>query len=254
MFELKIQDIQKGFWFKGTKKIAFRLNPSSPLEQIPVAQLLKNYIPYLTPLLPQKLDTKNLNIKNLRGRPFESFPEIAFIPESSSNIREEEIFFSKGKVLNPNVDTNKESTTDEKESVFTFSLRSNFQEYTPSGHVSHNLKPLTTGSIKFLEKYITPLALAEWLPLELDCFRFGVEQYKKKFLGSMAGLVPMINNRFYIEVNKNEIFVLIEQADQKRKNKIPLQEHLAVSGLEKALDTSLKFKDLTKAIKKEINQ
>lgn len=241
MFDLKIQDIKKSFWLKATNKIAFCIRPTSPLDSIPVSLFLKTYIHHLDSFLPKKLQ-----VDNLRGRPFESFPETSLIPASNKDIREEEIFFSEGRVLEPNDSENRE-----KDSSFTFSLRSNFNEYTPTGNISHNVEPLSTGKVHFLEKHITPNALVRWLPLELDCFRFGIEQYKKKFLGSMAGLVPTINSRFYIEVSEKEIFVLVEQSDQKRKKFIPLQNHAAVVGLEETLSKTMQFSNLREKINEQ---
>jgi hypothetical protein len=244
MFRFDLQHVERSRWRGVTTKIVFSIKPESPLDVIPVSKFLKTYLHEVDALLPKKLESKDL-----RGRPFESFPETQTALQEYSEDRDEELFFSGGTVLDP------ENPDDEdKGSRFTFSLKTHFKEYTPGAAVIHDVRPESSGPISLVDEDLSPQALCQWLPLKLERFRFGIEQYKKQFLGSMIGLVPTIDIRFYLEVSEREVFVLCEQESQPRGKVIPLGEHSALRGLEYALRDSMQYTNLRQTIIGALNK
>lgn len=191
---LEILESQKKLFRKTPYKIVFRLK----YEELSARQIKD----LLLALLDSLELHENQKLKNLRGRPPESFSS------ASVNLAKngEEIVNIYGKATLLDSDLAED---------FCYSLSTFFSEYTNDGKIVHSLRGKALGALNEFGHIMNISKVCNWMPLSIEGFRFGAESYSRLFLGSMLGAVASIDSRFYIEVNKETAWILLEKIGPK---------------------------------------
>ena len=225
---------QSNFEILESHKKLFRKNPYKIVFRLNFNAVSSRQIKDLLFLFTSSLGLQNKQtIRNLRGRPIESFPS------NTKNLSKsgEEIVSIYGNAGIEDSDQNND---------FCYSLATFFSEYSNQGEVIHSLKNKAFGVLTDFEQALSISKVCSWIPLRIDGFRFGAEHYEQFFLGSMLGAVPSVESRFYIEVDKLTAWVLIERNGSK---------DIFSSTVLKKLDTGLEeteiFKGLLATLRKQ---
>lgn len=206
--------------------------PPAPESELPTAALTSAFINHLSGTLHEvfEVDSRGgirepLVVDDIRGRPRESFAGSPAAPAEG----EEEIFFSSGVVdteapsdgsaktstrhVVPNAAAllDPESEIEIEETPFTLRLLSKFHTFKGRSSIQHRLRLESSGAInEFVGKM--PLdQILQQIPVHVEQIRLGFETFKPRF-GSMIGLSPVIQNRFYLEIS-NERMKLHAQKD-----------------------------------------
>ncbi len=178
---------------------------------------------------------------NLRGRPVETFQhdEIHKLGQG-----EEEVFFISGVCFST------DQTDDEKQESLPFSLqvKSRFAKFSNSSDICYEIVSIPHGPITSLYPEVLHLKLSQLVPFRIDIVRIGVEVFRKKFLGSIFGRLPVIKKRFYLSAYRSSIELILEEEDLSSKIKIPFSEEEIPQSLDRALDKAGIYRDLLQTI------
>ncbi len=228
---------------------------------IPVADVIEKLFVFAPHLLPEieeleivqkdgkGSETKILPLKNMRGRPAETFGSgVSEIQQSKTG--REELFYSDGFLLTPpqRLAQHPDDVSELDREPFHFALHSEFHEYSSSGNAVHKLVPSGSGLLDPAVAHLGVRNISQLLPVHLQKVRFGLEWYKKKFFGNFLGQVPAVQSRLYVEVSERHIWVMSEEEGLRNKADLPLAE----TSIFQALDHSLSELGLHGALSEEI--
>ena len=144
-------------------------------------------------------------LKNLRGRPAETFPSSS--PENPLHERErrvEELAYAEGTLALTGHSEQEEEH--EKESPFRFLVLSRFDHFDNHGGIIHHTILEKTPR---LEELSSIAAIPRLDYLHLHQFRLGLELYRSRFLGSVFGVVPVVFARFFWEMSESRLYLLL---------------------------------------------
>ena len=151
-------------------------------------------------------------IEDLKGRD----PELLIDPSISTNLRPRgfELIFMAGKRFSMMGDDPQTAVVQEDEN-FSFSVLTPFSSFEGSRHIKHSMDISRVG----LPDWILAHEIARAFPLDIDCFRIGLDLFEPKF-GSILGITPTVTQTLLIDADSTSCNLKI-MSDTKDRDMLP---------------------------------
>jgi len=242
--ELHIKQ-KKSLLYKGyCTKIEATIKSKSEL-QIPVSRLFERIISLAPNLLLylRNAEVRNENgelvylVEDIRGRPRESFTKEKLVADS--NKRTEEFFYSSGVVFQPPASlANYPDKIENLEQIpFSVEVNSSFDSFSGNKHILHRLTTKRSEMLRSVMGEFDLHMVPKFIPAEVHRIRLGMEYFRERFWGGLAGLMPVsVQNRFFLELDRSAVYLLIEQESGGKRGELPELDGNLLGALDRALD------------------
>lgn len=234
------------------------------LPRISVAKFLDSLLSHAPEVVPlseaefYQEDGRTLClIEDKRGRPKESFQlSDPSYKQREEEEREEELFSSDGVILEPpaNLEDYPPQVAALNEIPFSYRVTTRFHRFTNRGHIIHQIIPSGSAAIREIVPQLSLKTIARLFPARLNRVRLGYESYERRFWGSMLGLIPRINSRFYLEVTASRIFLFAEAQGKQNKGLLPFEETGLISAIEQTLEENNLYHGFVSELRKKSQQ
>lgn len=248
---------QRNWLFSGYNiSVSCRLVPLAEEEQIPVSAFLEHLLDQSPPLIPHLSSLTNIElegkkhyiIQDLRGRPGETFADSGIKLSALEDAREEELFYVSGTVFLPLPREKDETEEVVQELPFFYRLTTRFYAYEGSRHILHVIEPSISNGLNHLLDGLSPENLTRSLSLDLSIARIGLEIYCSRSLGWVFGTGPVIQQRQFLEISRNNIQLLLEEERLKGKFGVPAEHSNMLRSIDKTLAETRLFDGLSLSI------
>lgn len=229
----------------GTRIDATFRRSSSTERDVPVAKLFSLLLQYAPNLLMhlKQAEVRNEDneviyvLRDLRGRPAENFKGTR-----GTKLKEdvaEELFFSSGVLYQPpaNLEDYPEDIQQLSQQPFSVEVNSAFHSFTAENQIQHSMRKNQSEILdRSLGEFDLEL-LAKLFPAELHELRIGIEYFKERKTTMLAGILPpSVKTRFFLELHKDEIHVLLEDESGGARGTLPKFEGNFLGAVDRALD------------------
>ena len=192
-----------------------------------ILRVICENVPELLHLLPESLlsclSGGELKLKNIRGRPPETFAN-GWIGQTQDqeNIKEE-LLFIQFRLLAQDDETDPTLERVEREgvgdSLFELRIETQFHGFSDNDEIIHKVVPRAINDLDpdLLESIakIKLSSLPQNAVFSVEKSRLGLELFSRKFLGSWFGSGPSVSQRLYIELDKDQFKLFFEYPHQK---------------------------------------
>ena len=202
-------------------------------SDLPVAAFLEQLCSAAPNVLPEiDLQSDGAVLEDLRGRPPENFT-------SRDRPPDEEIFFTDGVLFD--LDETEEATTFNELIPlvpFTLKIGSRFESFRGSSHIVHKVVRSGTPILDELRPATSLRLLSRLFPARLDRVRLGLENYTPKSGGSFFGTVPTVNDRLYLDLDRQRLSLRASCEYRGKETRLPFAERGLIALLDRALSAS----------------
>jgi len=228
---LDVRKRSSWFWTKQSLEITAEF---SPLESFPCMSLVERMFRIEPNFIPEiAFRPKGSRLTDLRGRPRESFNTNE---RDDGNPHDEELFYARG-VLFDVEEFNSPVTGDSAELPeipFTYRISTHFESFVDGAHIEH--KTLQNAS-PILDDVLSGLSgsfFSRLFPARIEKLRLGMEAYEPKLSGSIFGMMPVIQDRLYLEFSPSRI-QLRASSEGRRERRLPFADRQLLDTFGRAL-------------------
>jgi hypothetical protein len=166
-------------------------------------------------------------IDDLKGRD----PEVLIDSSISARLKPQgfELIFISGKRFTIMGD-DPQTALVQPDQNFTLSVLTPFDSFEGSRHIRHKIETVRVE----LPGWMLPIEAVRAFPLEIDCFRIGLDLFEPKF-GSILGVTPTVTETLLIEADQ-QVCKLKISADMKNRGQLPLTKNQRLEKLDRVFN------------------
>lgn len=211
---------------------------SSKNDSIPVLNFLEelfknsNFLPFSC--FP--LETSDNSIVNFRGRPIEGFYQSESFPlYNLEKPKQEEIFYLSGEIVEETKDDDEKETFINK-TPFSYRINSLFKNFKNNSDIVYDLSYTMEPVVEDLDHLISRKKFPQLKNYPINCLRIGFDSFRQSSFGGMLGLVPVVKEKFYLEVTPNYILIFAENNYLDQEVSLPFAKYQVLDKVDQVLE------------------
>lgn len=227
-------------FLKKSLSLRAKFVPSLENNSIPVMKFLEelyrdsNFIPFSC--FP--LETTENTITNFRGRSIDNFYQSKSSPEYSlDQPKQEEIFYLSGEIIEEIKDVEQqENQPIISKNPFSYRINSLFKSFKNNSDIVYDLAYTIVPMIEDLKHLIARKKFSQLRNYQINCLRIGFDSFKQSSFGGMLGMVPVVKEKFYLEVTPSFISIFAENNYLGSEVSLPFSKYQILEKVDHALE------------------
>ncbi len=224
-------------FLKKSLSLRAKFSLTSENDSIPILNFLEelfknsNFLPFSC--FP--LETSDNSLTNFRGRPIEGFYQSASYPQYSlEKPQQEEIFYLSGEIVEETEDEDEKGVFINK-TPYNYRINSLFKSFKNNSDIVYNLSYTMEPIVEEVDHLISRKKFSQLKDYPLNCLRIGFDSFRQSSFGGMLGLVPVVKEKFYLEVTPSFISIFAENNYLTSEITLPFAKHQVLEKVDQAL-------------------
>ncbi len=146
-----------------------------------------------------------------------------------------------------------DSSTSTTEIPFFIKITSKFNSFKDSSHITYDVEQQTSPELHEIKNELSGRLISRLFPFRLNQVRLGFEAFSGSSFGGMFGLVPVVTEKFNLEINDNKICLQAKCSFKDKATHLPFNKINLFEKIDLALSEAKLFPNFFEKLSTQLN-